>query len=71
MKKLPLLNMTYFWKGCVGLLAIILILDVVGLFDSIEAFLDDKYMGGLHFYFIALPMVFLLGSLIDNFKRII
>ncbi len=63
--------MQYFWKGCVGLIVIMFILDAIGLLDSIEAFLDDKYMGGLHFYFIALPMVFLLGSLIHNFKIII
>ena len=63
--------MTYFWKGCVGLLAIVFILDVIGLFDSIEAFLDDKYTGGLQFFLIVLPMVFLLGSLIHNFKTII
>jgi len=71
MKKLPLLNMTYFWKGCVGLLAIIFILDVIGLFDSIEAFLDDKYKGGLQFYLIVLPVVFGLGGLIHNYKIII
>jgi|TARA_B100001971_G_C17842147_1_gene359141 hypothetical protein len=71
MKKLPFINMQYFWKGCVGLIVIMFILDAIGLLDSIEAFLDDKYMGGLHFYFIALPMVFLLGSLIHNFKIII
>jgi hypothetical protein len=71
MKKLPLLNMTYFWKGCVGLLAIILILDVVGLFDSIEAFLDDKYKHDLHFFLIVLPVVFGLGGLIHNYKIII
>ena len=71
MKKLPLLNMTYFWKGCVGLLAIVFILDVIGLFDSIEAFLDDKYKGDLHFYLIVLPVVFGLGGLIHNYKIII
>ena len=71
MKKLPFINMQYFWKGCVGLIAIVFILDVIGLFDSIEAFLDDKYKGGLQFFLIVLPMVFLLGSLIHNFKIII
>ena len=71
MKKLPFINMTYFWKGCVGLIAIVFILDVIGLFDSIEAFLDDKYKGGLQFFFIVLPMVFLLGILIHKVKIII
>ena len=71
MKKLPFINMTYFWKGCVGLIAIVFILDVIGLLDSIEAFLDDKYKGGLQFYLIVLPIVFGLGGLIHNFKIII
>ena len=63
--------MTYFWKGCVGLLAIMFILDVIGLFDPIEAFLDDNYKGGLQFYLIVLPIVYGLGGLIHNFKIII
>ena len=58
MKKLPFINMTYFWKGCVGLIAIVFILDVIGLFDSIEAFLDDKYKGGLQFFLIVLLLSF-------------
>ena len=71
MKKLPLLNMTYFWKGCVGLIAIMFILDAIGLFDSTDAFLADKYKGGLQFYLIVLPIVFGLGGLIHNYKIII
>ena len=71
MKKLPFINMTYFWKGFVGWIAIIFILDFIGLADFFEAFLDDKYKGGLQFYLIALPIVFGLGGLIHNFKIII
>ena len=71
MKKLPFINMQYFWKGFAGWIVIGFILDAIGLLDSIEAFLDDKYKGGLQFFLIVLPMVFLLGSLIHNFKIII
>ena len=71
MKKLPFINMQYFWKGCVGLIVIMFILDAIGLLDSIEAFLDDKYKGGLQFYLIVLSIVFGLGGLIHNFKIII
>ena len=70
MKKLPLINMTYFWKGFAGFIAILLIEEAIG-FDFIEPFLEENYKEGLQFYFIALPMVFLLGSLIHNFKIII
>jgi|TARA_B100001964_G_scaffold199108_1_gene225212 hypothetical protein len=71
MKKLPFINMQYFWKGCVGWIVILFILDAIGLLDSIEPFLDDKYKGGLQFFLIGLPLTFLLGSLIHNFKTII
>ena len=70
MKKLPFINMTYFWKGFAGFIAIIFIEEAIG-FDFIGTFIEDNYKGGLQFYFIALPMVFLLGSLIHNFKIII
>ena len=63
--------MQYFWKGCVGWIVILFILDAIGLLDSIEPFLDDKYKGGLQFFLIGLPLTFLLGSLIHNFKTII
>ena len=71
MKKMPFLNMTYFWKGCVGLIAIMFILDFIGLANSFEVFLQDKYKGGLQFYIIVLPIVFGLGGLIHNYKTII
>ena len=70
MKKLPFFNMQYFWKGFAGFIAIIFIEEAIG-FDFIGTFIEDNYKGGLQFYFIALPMVFLLGSLIHNCKIII
>tara|TARA_Y100000310_G_scaffold223508_1_gene225384 strand:- start:256 stop:483 length:228 start_codon:yes stop_codon:yes gene_type:complete len=70
MKKLPIINMTYFWKGFAGFIAILLIEEAIG-FDFIGTFIEDNYKGGLQFYFIALPLVFLLGGLIHNFKIII
>ena len=70
MKKLPFINMTYFWKGCVGLIAIVFIEEAIGI-NFIGTFIDDNYKGGLQFYFIVLPIVFGLGGLIHNFKIII
>ena len=69
MKHLEIFNLQCFWKGCLGLIVVVLIEEAIGL-DFIGKFIDDNFKGSAHLL-IAIPVVFLLGNLIHNFKIII
>ena len=70
MNEEKIFNMHCFWKGFAGWIAILFIEESMGSY-FLSTFIEENYRGGAHFYFIALPAVFILGSFIHNFKIIL